>query len=76
MRPRYDAAVISDIVGVLFGIIFVAVFLVIALARWGTVFPRFGRWLDAQMYRVFPRLGHLFITDEEVDASLPSDTGV
>lgn len=53
--------------------IMVCLFCVFAIvARYGTLFPRFGRWLDARINRALPQLGHLFITDEE--AELKKDT--
>ncbi len=39
----------------------------IAVMRWGITFPRFGRWLDARLYRAFPRLGHVFVEEENRD---------
>jgi hypothetical protein len=36
----------------------------VAIARHGFRNPRFGRWLDAKLYRAFPRLGHVFVEEE------------
>jgi hypothetical protein len=48
---------------IVLGVVGVPVVLLAILSRWGTVFPRFGAWLDAKLYRAFPRLGHLLLDE-------------
>lgn len=36
----------------------------VTVARNGFRYPRFGGWLDAQLHRAFPRLGHVFVEEE------------
>jgi hypothetical protein len=55
------------VVGGLFGLGLCAYLLVVGLTQWGTAFPRIGRWLDAKLYRAFPRLGHVFIPEQAQD---------
>jgi hypothetical protein len=50
--------------GIAFGVVFILFCVFAVVARYGVLFPRFGRWLDARLYRVFPRLGHLFVEQE------------
>jgi hypothetical protein len=49
------------VIGILLA--FFCVFAVVT--RYAVSFPRFGRWLDARIYRAFPRVGHLFVSDAE-----------
>jgi hypothetical protein len=59
----------GTVLAILFCVFFFPFAICIGLLRWGTAFPRFGRWLDARLYRAFPRLGHVFIDspDEHPD---------
>jgi hypothetical protein len=50
-----------------FGIVIILLCVLTVVARYGLLFPRFGRWLDARLYRSFPRLGHLFVDEENYD---------
>jgi hypothetical protein len=47
-----------------FGVVIVLFCIFAVVARYGLLFPRLGRWIDARLYRVFPRLGHLFVEEE------------
>ncbi len=57
----------SVVLGVLLGLGLCLYALIVGITQWGTAFPRIGRWLDAKLYRAFPRLGHLFIPEEPQD---------
>jgi hypothetical protein len=57
----------GTVAGILFGLLFVGVAVVAAALRMGLVNRRFGYWLDARIYAVFPRLGHLFLEEREGD---------
>jgi hypothetical protein len=39
-------------------------FVFVGVARCGFRYPRFGRWLDVQLHRVFPRLRDVFVEEE------------
>lgn len=41
----------------------IPVITIVVVLRWATAFPRLGRWLDAKLYRVFPRVGHLLVDE-------------
>jgi hypothetical protein len=47
----------------LFGLAFLALFVVIGLFRWAAFRPDFGRWL----VRTFPRYGHFFVDEPRED---------
>jgi hypothetical protein len=50
---------------IIFGTVFVGVLTFMAVLRWGMTYPRFGRRLDAKLYRASPRLGHWFVDDPD-----------
>lgn len=60
-------SVVSTVFVVVFCVVLVPTIVVGVLLRWGQAVPRFGRWLDGKIYRLFPRLGHLFVEDQEED---------
>lgn len=57
--------------GIVFGILIGATLLFRGVLAWGRVFPRFGRWLDARIYAVSPRVGHLFVNERETEEEDP-----
>jgi hypothetical protein len=63
---------VSTVFTVVFCVVLVPTIAVGVLLRWGQTFPRVGRWLDERIYRMFPRLGHLFVEDSEEDQSSAS----
>jgi hypothetical protein len=58
MKSVLDTAFI-----VVFCVVFFPLALLMIVLRWGTAFPRLGRWLDARLYSAYPRFGHLFVED-------------
>jgi hypothetical protein len=50
--------------GILLFIPIILALVFVTVARNGFRYPRFGRWLDAQLHRAFPRLGHVFVEEE------------
>ena len=56
----------ASIAGIVFGVLAAPIILFLLLARFGTTFPRLGRWMDGRIYSVLPRLGHMFLSEEEV----------
>jgi hypothetical protein len=56
---------------IVLGVVGVPVLLLAILLRWATVFPRLGRWLDAKLYRAFPRLGHLLLDENSREKTQP-----
>jgi hypothetical protein len=55
---------VETALGIVMGTVTAVTVLVIGILRYGILFPRIGRWLDARIYAAFPRAGHLF-TDED-----------
>jgi hypothetical protein len=55
-------------VGIVVGVLLALFCIFAVVTRYALSFPRFGRWLDARIYRAFPRVGHLFVSDAEVNA--------
>ncbi len=53
---------------IVFCVLLVLAVIAVALTRFAWISPRFRRWLDAKLYRAFPRLGHLLSDDSLSDA--------
>ncbi len=57
----YSCETMTPTMGTALTIVFCVVFFPMALLTgllcWGTLFPRFGCWLDAKLYGAFPRFG-------------------
>ena len=51
-------------IGIVMGTLLAMTIVVIGILRYGILFPRIGRRLDARIYAAFPRLGHLFVQEE------------
>jgi hypothetical protein len=57
---------LANVAGLIFGVLLVPLMLFLLVTRLGLLYPRLGRWIDRRAYRAMPRLGHLFMSDEEV----------
>jgi hypothetical protein len=59
----------QTLIGIVFGLAFLALFLVLGLFRFAAFFPDFGRWL----VRTFPRYGHVFVDEPRNKDEFPDD---